>query len=80
MASLGHPVLGDPLYTPQGYDVLKGQGMCLWACELAFAHPLGHELRFEVPESARLDKVRRQQQARWDRLEGAAAGGGGGSG
>ena len=80
MASLGHPILGDPLYTPEGYDALQGQGMCLWASELAFPHPLGHEVRVEVPESGRFGKIRSQQQARWDRFEGAAAGAGGGLG
>ena len=63
MASLGHPVLGDPVYGPKNppYDVKGGQ--LLHAFRLGFSHPrTGEELLFEAPPEPRftqwLEKLR----------------------
>ena len=49
MASLGHPLAGDPLYGPaKGVKGLNGQ--CLHAAVLGFIHPVTKEhLCFEAP-------------------------------
>ena len=48
MASVGHPVAGDPLYGPKS-DLLKLNGQCLHAKALSFTHPVsGEHLRFET--------------------------------
>ena len=54
MASLGHPVLGDPVYGPkkQPYPVAGGQ--LLHAAVIGFDHPVtGERLRFEAPPEPR---------------------------
>ena len=52
MASIGHPVAGDPVYGPK--DVITSlQGQCLHAKTLGFVHPItGEYLEFdsELPE------------------------------
>ncbi len=63
MASLGHPVAGDPLYGPgRGTKELNGQ--CLHAAVLGFLHPItGEHLMFEaaLPDyfSGFLEKLRK---------------------
>ena len=61
MASIGHPLLGDPLYGPKKppYPVTGGQ--LLHAFRLGFMHPRsGEELLFEAPPEPRfLDWQRR---------------------
>lgn len=48
MASLGHPVAGDPLYGPKNPSLEGGQ--CLHAEVLGFTHPTtGERLKFEAP-------------------------------
>lgn len=49
LASVGHPVAGDPLYGPKkGVSSLGGQ--CLHAKSIAFTHPVtGERLAFDVP-------------------------------
>lgn len=49
MASIGHPLAGDPVYGPR--NCIKAlQGQCLHAKELGFRHPVtGQELRFDSP-------------------------------
>ncbi|HIS03647.1 MAG TPA: RluA family pseudouridine synthase [Candidatus Pullichristensenella avicola] len=54
MASLGHPVLGDPVYGPKKspYPVLGGQ--LLHAAVIGFDHPsTGERMRFEAPPEPR---------------------------
>lgn len=64
MASLGHPVAGDPVYGPKKVlTFLKGQ--CLHAKSIAFTHPVtGERLSFDspLPEefAAFLQKLRRE--------------------
>jgi 23S rRNA pseudouridine1911/1915/1917 synthase len=62
MASLGHPVAGDPLYG--GKCSLPLDSQCLHAREICFRHPVtGEEMRFSCPLpeefSAVLEKLRR---------------------
>jgi 23S rRNA pseudouridine1911/1915/1917 synthase len=66
MASLGHPVLGDELYT-EG-KVLRGAGLFLFAAGLELAHPIdGQPLRFELPEPAKYEAFRVRELRRWQR-------------
>ena len=54
MASLGHPVLGDPVYGPKRspYPVMGGQ--LLHAAVIGFDHPVsGERMRFEAPPEPR---------------------------
>ncbi|MCI8442706.1 MAG: RluA family pseudouridine synthase [Provencibacterium sp.] len=49
MASIGHPVAGDPVYGPKRV-ITSLQGQCLHAKTLGFLHPLsGEMLRFDCP-------------------------------
>ena len=49
MASLGHPLAGDPVYGPR--SVIKSlNGQCLHAKELGFVHPVtGQYMQFDSP-------------------------------
>lgn len=53
LASVGHPLVGDPLYGPGGLprdDGLPGDlGYLLHAHRLSFIHPGGHRLDLEAP-------------------------------
>ncbi len=40
LARLGHPIVGDDIYTPPGRPVLRRCGLYLWACGLGFSHPI----------------------------------------
>lgn len=58
MASIGCPVLGDPLYNPEGTDVNPLRRMALHAYKLYFYHPLtGAPLQFETPIPAAFTKL-----------------------
>ena len=46
MASLGHPVAGDPVYGPRKV-ITALQGQCLHARRIGFVHPDGRTLAFE---------------------------------
>ena len=65
MASIGHPLAGDPVYGPQ--KVIKElKGQCLHAGCLGFIHPATGEymeFRSELPRyfEAFLDKLRRSE-------------------
>jgi len=48
LQSIGHPLVGDPLYGPK--KTIKGHGQFLHARLLGFKHPVtGEELTFEAP-------------------------------
>ena len=62
MASIGHPVLGDPVYGPKKSPFPVEGGQLLHAFRIGFKHPrTGKEMRFEAPPEARfiqwLDKL-----------------------
>ena len=68
LAGLGHPVLGDGLYTDG--PVLRSQGMLLFASELDLAHPIsGEPLHIELPEPARYATFRAREHRRWMRYQ-----------
>jgi tRNA pseudouridine32 synthase/23S rRNA pseudouridine746 synthase len=49
LLSIGHPILGDPLYAPEGVRA-RAPRLLLHASRLALAHPLdGRRLAFESP-------------------------------
>ena len=63
MASIGHPVLGDPVYGPKKSPYPVTGGQLLHACRIGFVHPRTHqELLFEAPPEPRflkwLDKLK----------------------
>ena len=73
LASLGHPVLGDAMYTDGG-PVLRSQGLFLFAAELTFDHPVtGEELTLKLDEPPKYDAFRCRQQRRWERHSGSSS-------
>jgi 23S rRNA pseudouridine1911/1915/1917 synthase len=56
LAHLGHPILGDDVYTGEVPNIMK-KGLYLWAAELRLEHPLtGAPLRVEAPPSRRFNR------------------------
>ena len=56
MASLGHPVLGDPVYGPKKSPYPVEGGQLLHAFRLGFVHPTtGKEMLFEEPPEERFE-------------------------
>ena len=54
MASIGHPVLGDPVYGPKKSPYPVEGGQLLHAFRLGFTHPrTGEEMLFEAGPEAR---------------------------
>ena len=54
MASIGHPVLGDPVYGPKKSPYPVEGGQLLHAFRLGFVHPrTGEEMLFEAEPEAR---------------------------
>lgn len=63
MASIGHPVLGDPVYGPKKSPYPVASGQLLHAFQIGFVHPVtGEEMRFTAPPEPRflewLEKLR----------------------
>ncbi|MBE6036746.1 MAG: RluA family pseudouridine synthase [Clostridiales bacterium] len=57
MASLGHPLAGDPVYGPKK-DTLKANGQMLHAWLLGFIHPrTGEYMEFQAPLPAEFEQV-----------------------
>ena len=54
MASIGHPVLGDPVYGPKRSPYPVAGGQLLHACRIGFVHPrTGEEMLFEAEPEPR---------------------------
>ncbi len=54
MASIGHPVLGDPVYGPKKPQIAVEGGQLLHAFRLGFLHPTtGEHMLFEAPPEKR---------------------------
>lgn len=69
LASLGAAVLGDDLH--ESGPVLRGNGLFLFAAELALEHPVTAEpLHIELPEPAKFASFRRRERRRWQRHHG----------
>ena len=64
MASIGHPVLGDPVYGPKKSPYPVEGGQLLHAYRIGFVHPTtGEEMIFEAPPEERFEKwLRRLKQ------------------
>lgn len=61
MASLGHPVLGDPVYGPKKSPYPVEGGQLLHAFRLGFRHPsTGETMRFEAEPEPRFEQWRRK--------------------
>ena len=61
MASLGHPVLGDPVYGPKKSPYPVEGGQLLHAYRLGFVHPTtGENMLFEAPPEERFEQWRRK--------------------
>ena len=57
MASIGHPLLGDPLYGPKKSPYPVTGGQLLHAFRIGFVHPrTGEEMLFEAPPEERFEK------------------------
>ena len=57
MASIGHPLLGDPLYGPKKAPHPVTGGQLLHAFRIGFVHPrTGEEMLFEAPPEERFTK------------------------
>ncbi len=66
-AHLGHPVLGDGVYGIPG-QVLKHQGLFLWALQVDLPHPVsGEPLCARIDEPAKFESHRAREQRRWER-------------
>jgi 23S rRNA pseudouridine1911/1915/1917 synthase len=64
MASLGHPIIGDPLYS-EDVPLLKGKGLFLSAVGLRFNHPIsGENLVFSIEHPAKFDSYRKREERR----------------
>ena len=63
MASIGHPLLGDPLYGPKKMPYPVTGGQLLHAFRIGFVHPRsGEEMLFEAPPEPRFQQWRRKLQ------------------
>jgi len=61
MASIGHPLLGDPLYGPKKMPHPVSGGQLLHAFRIGFVHPrTGEEMLFEAPPEERFIKWQRR--------------------
>jgi len=57
MSSIGHPVLGDPVYGPKKSPYPVEGGQLLHAYRIGFVHPsTGEEMIFEAPPEERFEK------------------------
>jgi len=63
MASIGHPVLGDPVYGPKKSPYPVSGGQLLHAYRIGFVHPAtGEEMIFEAPPEPRFQNWLRKLQ------------------
>ena len=63
MTSIGHPLLGDPLYGPKKMPYPVQGGQLLHAFRIGFVHPrTGEEMLFEAPPEARFLEWQRKLQ------------------
>ena len=61
MASIGHPLLGDPLYGPKKMPYPVSGGQLLHAFRIGFVHPRsGEEMLFEAPPEPRFTNWQRK--------------------
>lgn len=69
MASIGHPLVGDQKYGPEG-RVLKGKGLFLAAVELRFMHPVTQqEITVAIEMPHKFNSLLTREQTRWEKFE-----------
>ena len=67
MAGLGHPILGDEVYTGSG-KLLRRQGLFLASLHLDFVHPMtGETVVVDAPEPRKFIVLRKREAMRWSR-------------
>lgn len=67
MAAMGHPVVGDRKYGPDG-NVLQGKGLFLAAVELRFPHPADRrEINISIDPPPKFRSLLEREQARWEK-------------
>lgn len=70
LAGIGHPILGDALYTGDK-PLLKGKGLFLCAVELEFTHPAaGRPGHFRIEPPDKFQSFLKRSEQRWDKLKG----------
>lgn len=68
---LGHPILGDALYTAGESLVLRRRGLFLWAVEVTFAHPdTGVATPVSIGTPPKFDTTLAREERRWRRHHG----------
>lgn len=63
-ANLGHPILGDDLYTHESLPLLRGNGLFLAAVFIELPHPTGGMVSAEIEEPPKFVKYRRRRAER----------------
>ncbi len=67
---LGHPIVGDKLYTPNTKQLFVGKGMFLRALEINFIHPNSNEeMKIEIPEPSKFMYYRKTEFNRFEKLK-----------
>ena len=76
LAHLGHPILGDDIYTGDTPNVKK-KGLFLWAAGIRFTHPVtGAPMALSAPPSKRFTRYVDWHRDRWRESGDARTGGG----
>ncbi len=66
MASIGHAVLGDDLYSPAG-QLLKHKGLFLASTSVQFLHPFNSKhMTFSMPAPAKFHAYVKHEYSRWN--------------
>jgi 23S rRNA pseudouridine1911/1915/1917 synthase len=66
LAGIGHPILGDKLYTPAERPLLKHSGLFLCATALHFIHPVDNTpVVVECPLPNKFNSILRRSEERW---------------
>lgn len=72
LAHLGHPILGDDVYTGR-IDNIQKKGLFLWAAGLELDHPVtGERMHLSAPPSRRFTRYVSWHRDRWAALHAAA--------
>ncbi|WP_372846271.1 RluA family pseudouridine synthase [Pontiella sp.] len=70
MASIGHPIVGDPKYGEPG-NTLKGKGLFLAAVELRFPHPATQqETTVSIDVPPKFASLLARERQRWNKFNG----------
>lgn len=69
MAAIGHPIVGDQKYGPEG-QVLKGKGLFLAAVGLRFPHPADlQEINLSIDTPPKFRSLLEREQTRWEKFD-----------